>query len=70
MSARKPPGPNLSALPAADVLPLTKAEQAMLKSFRATDNRGREDIAEIALAIAELNPGVPRPVLRLVGFSK
>ena len=46
--------------------PLTKAEQAMLLSFRTMDDTGREHIAIIAKTIAENHPCRPRPLLQLI----
>lgn len=46
---------------------LTPDERALLRNFRATDERGRQTILWTAAHQAEDWPGKPRPKLRVVG---
>lgn len=66
MSARKPPSADIRATEAPAALPLTKAEQAMLLSFRAMDDVGRRQIELLANGVARRHPRQPLPALRLI----
>jgi hypothetical protein len=66
MSARKPREVNISAAPALAALPLTEAEQALLAMFRATDDRGRLDMAMMARCVIKCTPSQKKASLRLV----